>query len=96
MDLSGRFVVAWSSENSDGSLSGVIAREFTRTGTSVAGEFQVNTTTADLQLEPAIAIAPLVPVIAWTGGKQDGFEPALTESSPSVSRCLPARPRHRR
>ncbi len=80
MDLSGRFVVAWSSENQDGSLTGVIAREFTRTGTSVAGEFQVNTTTAYLQLEPAIAIEPFGKfVIAWTGGKQVGFEAAVTE-----------------
>ena len=40
-----------------------------------------------MQLDPAVAIdAAGEFVIAWTGGKQDGFEPALPRSSPNVSR----------
>ena len=50
------FVVAWASDGQDGDDKGVFARRFDSAGLPVSGEeFQVNTTTANRQYEPAIA-----------------------------------------
>jgi hypothetical protein len=79
MESAGHFMVAWTGENQDGFGYGVNGRRFTRSGTALATEFQVNTVTADQQTDPAIAIDSAGHfVIAWTGGLQDGFEPGDT------------------
>ena len=79
MDLGGRFVVAWTSENQDGAGYAVIGRRFTRTGAALAAEFQANTQTTNDQTDPAVAIEAAGDfVIAWTSGQQDGFEPGDT------------------
>jgi len=50
----GSFVVAWSGVGT-GDVSGIFLRRFDAAGTSLGGETLVNTNTADLQTEPAIA-----------------------------------------
>jgi uncharacterized protein YfaP (DUF2135 family) len=48
-------VVAWTSVGQDGDAGGIFARRFDAFGSPVAGEFQVNTTTAGDQSQPAAA-----------------------------------------
>ena len=55
-DGSGNFVVAWQSENQDGSSYGVFARRFNAGGVALGGEFQVNAYTIGHQSRPAIAM----------------------------------------
>ena len=55
-DGSGNFVVAWQSENQDGSGYGVFARRFNAAGVALGGEFQVNAYTLGEQSRPAIAM----------------------------------------
>ncbi|HRJ68044.1 MAG TPA: Ig-like domain-containing protein [Beijerinckiaceae bacterium] len=56
----GGFVVAWNSENNDGSLTGVYVQKFNASGAIVNGELPVNTYTAAEQQNPV--------VVAQTGG----------------------------
>jgi hypothetical protein len=79
MDGFGRLVVAWNAENKDGFEYAVVARQFSRTGASIGGEFVVNTATLYNQLEAAVAIdASGDFVVAWTSSRQDAFEPGDT------------------
>jgi hypothetical protein len=55
MDDGGNFVVAWSSHRQDGSSSGVFGQRFSADGTTVGGEFQVNTYTTSAQYNPQVA-----------------------------------------
>ncbi len=48
-DANGNFVVAWVSQEQDGSGDGVFAQRFDNTGAAVDAEFQVNTTTDGAQ-----------------------------------------------
>ena len=43
MDASGNFVVAWRSNNQDGSGTGIYARRYNAAGTALSSEFRVNT-----------------------------------------------------
>jgi cysteine-rich repeat protein len=45
MDSVGNFVIAWTSEDQDGSQNGVYAQRYTSTGTTIGSEFQVHTNT---------------------------------------------------
>ena len=73
------FVVAWQSQDQDGSSYGVFARRLSSAGVALASEFQVNTHTTNYQLQPMLAASsPGDFVIAWTSNDQDGF------SSPGV------------
>ncbi len=70
---SGDFVVVWESDGSfgdDNSRRSIQARRFTSDGSSVAGQFQVNTYTPSFQIHPSIATATNGDfIIAWeTGG----------------------------
>jgi hypothetical protein len=56
MSSSGEFVVTWTSDEQDGSSSGVYARSYNSVGAAVGGEFLVNTTTAGAQNNPAVAL----------------------------------------
>jgi hypothetical protein len=54
MDLNGNFVIAWQSDDQDGSGSGIFSRRFDSGGGSLAGEFQVNVYTYGQQLGPSV------------------------------------------
>ncbi len=74
MDAIGDFVVAWASQDQDGSFQGIYARKFDLNGNPLSGEFLVNTTTSGSQTSPAVA-ADLNTgsfVAAWQGPDQDG------------------------
>ncbi|PKN54518.1 MAG: hypothetical protein CVU56_26105 [Deltaproteobacteria bacterium HGW-Deltaproteobacteria-14] len=63
-----RFVVAWTSEDEDGSVEGVFARRFDGAGAPLGEAFGVPETTADTQRHPAVAMAPGGGfVVAWSG-----------------------------
>ena len=72
--LNSEFVVTWSSAGQDGSGSGIYAQLYSATGSSAGSEFRVNTTTADDQIDPQIAINLLNGsfIITWTSKNQDG------------------------
>jgi hypothetical protein len=66
MNASGEYVVTWSSDNQDGSATGIYARRYSPAGAALAAEFLVNTTTAGAQNNPAVALNPDGDfVIAW-------------------------------
>ena len=68
----GSFVVTWSGPTADDPTA-ILARRFNADGTPASGEIRVNTTTADHQTEPAIAMnASGSYVITWTSEGQDG------------------------
>jgi hypothetical protein len=73
VDVSGNFVVVWSSSGGDGSGSGVFGQLFTAGGSPVGSNFQVNTYTTLNQSSPAVA-ANLSGefVVAWSSPGQDG------------------------
>jgi hypothetical protein len=72
-DAAGNFVVAWSSEDQDGSWSGIFARRLDASGTPRGAEFQVNTYTTSEQTYPAISFdADGSFVVAWQSNGQDG------------------------
>jgi hypothetical protein len=51
----GNYLEVWTSLGQDGSREGVYGRFLTPAGTSLGGEFLVNTTTASQQIHPAVA-----------------------------------------
>ncbi|MCX4247232.1 hypothetical protein [Paraliomyxa miuraensis] len=66
MNALGQHVITWSSDNQDGSSTGVVARRYSAAGAAVGGEFLVNTTTAGAQNNPVVALnADGDFVIAW-------------------------------
>lgn len=73
MDAAGNFVVAWESENQDGTSWGVFARRFDAAGNALAGEFQVNVTATANERRPSIAMSAAGAfVIAWHAGDPSG------------------------
>jgi Ca2+-binding RTX toxin-like protein len=56
MSPGGDFVITWNSHGQDGEGFGIFAQRYSATGTPVGGEFQVNTSTAGSQRQPAIAM----------------------------------------
>jgi hypothetical protein len=72
MDSTGDFVVAWQSLSQDGSSYGVYAQQFNSAG-APGGEFQVNTTTANSQGHPSVAMDSSGDfIVAWQSYGQDG------------------------
>lgn len=71
-DASGNFIVTW--QSADASGAGIYGRRFAANGTALAGQFQVNTTTAGEQRQGAIAMADDGRfVIGWSSESgQDG------------------------
>lgn len=68
MDADGNFIVAWSSQNQDGNLSGIYAQRYDALGTALDGEFRVNETTLGDQAAAAIAMGDAGNfVVAWAG-----------------------------
>ena len=56
MDADGDFVVAWQSNLQDGSGNGIFAQRYNAAGVAQGVEFRVNTTTANFQVSPDIAM----------------------------------------
>jgi hypothetical protein len=52
----GQFVVVWRSDGQDGSGEGVYAQRYNADGSKAGGEFRVNTTTANDQTHPIVAM----------------------------------------
>jgi hypothetical protein len=73
MDASGDFVVAWQSDNQDGSDYGVYAKRFNAAGVAQGAEFRVNSYTTGSQNSAAAAIdAGGDFLITWSSANQDG------------------------
>ncbi|WP_445630825.1 beta strand repeat-containing protein [Nostoc sp. DSM 114167] len=71
IDADGDFVISW--ESQDGSGSGIYAQRYNSSGVAVGGEFQVNTSTNNNQVNPTIAIDTNGNfVISWQSSGQDG------------------------
>lgn len=72
MDASGDFVVVWVSSWQDGGLVGVYAQRYASDGSTIGGEFRVNTYTADHQDDPAVAMDQDGSfVVSWSSMFQD-------------------------
>lgn len=73
MNASGDFVVAWHSNNQDGSSHGIYAQRYNAAGVAQGSEFQVNTYTTSLQYQSSVAIDDDGNfVVTWTSHNQDG------------------------
>ena len=73
MAQDGSFTIAWQRVGTDGSGMAVVARRYDPTGTALAAPFQVNTTTAENQQAPGIAMDTTGnTLIVWTSYNQDG------------------------
>jgi hypothetical protein len=70
----GRYLIAWQSDEQDGSGAGVFARMFEEDGQAYGGEFQINTATYGAQKKPAAAALPGGGfIVVWESSGQDGF-----------------------
>jgi hypothetical protein len=76
MDSAGNFVVAWASQNQDNASSlGIYAQRFDASGVAQGGEFRVNTTIANDQRSPSVAMAPDGRfVVTWNGYTGTSYE----------------------
>ena len=73
MDAVGDFVIAWDSNNQDGSLYGVNAQRYNAAGVAQGGGFQVNTYTTGNQTNASVAMDAAGDfAIAWMSDLQDG------------------------
>ena len=70
----GGWVITWTDQNStDGSSWGIFAQQYDANGNPVGGEFQVNTTTASTQQQPAVTgLTGGGYVISWTDPNNSG------------------------
>jgi hypothetical protein len=84
-DATGNYVVVWQSELQDGDGWGIYARRFDASGSPLANEFLVNTTTDYNQTEPRIAMDDAGNfVITWASEGQDGDSATETNIYASV------------
>lgn len=71
----GGYVMGWMSDGQDGSNGGIYAQRYDAVGNTVGGEFRVNTTTLDNQIEPTIAsMADGGFMVSWSSNVQDGSQ----------------------
>uniref|UniRef100_A0A8J7CZN8 Putative Ig domain-containing protein n=1 Tax=Desmonostoc muscorum LEGE 12446 TaxID=1828758 RepID=A0A8J7CZN8_DESMC len=71
MDADGDFVIAWTN---NGQNAGIYAQRYNSAGMPQGSEFQVNTSTSDIQGNPTVAMdADGDFVISWTSKDLDGF-----------------------
>ncbi|HEV8269454.1 MAG TPA: hypothetical protein VGR00_14510 [Thermoanaerobaculia bacterium] len=71
-NTAGDFLVAWTSLNQDGDMYGVYAQRFASNGSTLGGEFRVNTYTTGHQLVPSVGRGANGGfVVAW-GSAQEG------------------------
>ena len=77
MDSAGDFVVAWQSFGEDGSGYGIYAQRYSSTGVKAGSEFRANTTTANWQITPDVAMANTGTfTITWSGYGQSNLLPS--------------------
>ena len=75
MDNNGNFVVVWAAYRhpADDNEWGIFGQRFNAAGAKLGGEFLVNTSTSDDQMEPAVAVDPVGNfVVTWASFGQDG------------------------
>ncbi|MCC7424852.1 MAG: hypothetical protein IT428_31660, partial [Planctomycetaceae bacterium] len=73
MNADGDFVIVWSGGREDGRNHSVSAQRFDADGNAVGVEFEVNTGSPDLSLEPSVAIGSGGDfVVTWNSSEQDG------------------------
>ncbi|MDD2990284.1 MAG: cadherin domain-containing protein, partial [Zoogloea sp.] len=73
MDSAGNFVITWQSYGQEGPSDGIYAQRYNASGVAQGGEFHVNTTTADNQNLPTVAMDSSGNfVITWESYAQDG------------------------
>jgi len=66
--IGGDYLLVWTSLGQDGSREGVYGRFVHEDGSMVGGEFRVNTTTANQQMQPAVASDGVNQfLVVWTG-----------------------------
>ncbi|EIC29289.1 DUF4347 domain-containing protein [Methylomicrobium album] len=71
----GGFLVTWTSYGQDGSGWGIYGQRYDADGNALGGEFQVNTTTADSQYDPAVAaLNDGGYLVTWISYGQDGSD----------------------
>ncbi len=71
-DGAGNFVVVWESKQ-DGNNDGVFTRRYSKTGTALTNEFQVNTYTTNQQENAAVSSNPAGDLaVVWGSVNQDG------------------------
>lgn len=69
----GNFVITWQSETQDGDGSGIFARVYNSSNTPLSSDFQVNTTTGNDQINPAVAMNSSNGfVVTWSSDQQGG------------------------
>jgi Ca2+-binding RTX toxin-like protein len=69
----GKFVVTWMSQGQDDGSSGIYSQLYNADGTKLGGEFRVNSTTTNEQVNPSVAMnANGDFVVTWTSFQQDG------------------------
>jgi hypothetical protein len=69
----GSFVVTWTSDNQDGSSSGIFGQRYNVNGVAQGSEFKVNTYTNNHQVDSSIAALTNGGfVVTWTSNGQDG------------------------
>ena len=82
MAADGNFVIVWRSEAQDGSDGGIYGQRYAADGTALGGEFQINTTTADDQYAPALAMNDAGDfVVTWASNLQDGSDAGVVMRS---------------
>ena len=67
------YMIVWTSLGQDGSREGVFGQFVHENGTPVGGEFQVNTTTINRQMQPVVTSDGAEPVF---GGLDELYRPA--------------------
>ncbi|GAB4419154.1 MAG: hypothetical protein Fur0044_15430 [Anaerolineae bacterium] len=73
LDAAGNFVVVWQSSGQDGSNAGIYGQRYTAAGVAQGSEFRVNTTTANGQIFPSVAMDSDGDfVVVWQSFEQDG------------------------
>ncbi|MCA9101156.1 MAG: DUF4214 domain-containing protein, partial [Planctomycetales bacterium] len=73
MDGNGNYVVTWQSFGQDGSAWGIYGRRYAANGTPLGGEFLVNSSTVDDQIDPAVDMDRSGDfVVTWSSFGQDG------------------------
>jgi cyclophilin family peptidyl-prolyl cis-trans isomerase len=73
IDDDGNLVAAWASRNQDASDWGIYAQRYDSSGVAQGTEFVANSTTANSQMAPDVAIDPTGGfLIAWQSWSQDG------------------------
>jgi Ca2+-binding RTX toxin-like protein len=72
LDADGDFVITWQSYLQDGSVFGVYAQRYNRTGVAQGGEFRANTFTSGTQSNPTVSLdADGDFVVVWDGFRGD-------------------------